>query len=281
MVLPSTPAAAEEGEDFQARAVREGKAARDLAREALEEFGFTDIEANVSFPVGVEVNFVARDQAGKEWFFDVSGGFTSNRPGLRRTDTLWKALGKAAVLHQAKNTVPLVLLTTDAPAPNSAGAAALAEMNGPKKPIRDVIVLSSSDDLQRLRSYARGQTVRRDNVDVPDESRAGWPGRVAVAIVGSDPAQVFLATDEAVLSRVLALKVVARLDPAHLSAGALQRIREALLDERWADAVGEWIQASGETIDAYPDEDVWSESRLDAEVAALEIRLQRIFDDTK
>jgi DNA modification methylase len=161
VVLPSTPAAAEAGEDFQARAVREGKAARDLAREALEQFGFTDIEANVSFPVGVEVNYVARDQAGKAWFFDVSGGFTSNRPGLRRTDTLWKALGKAAVLHQAKNTVPLVLLTTDAPAPNSAGAAALTEMTGSTKPIRDVIVLRSADDLQRLRSYGRGQASRR------------------------------------------------------------------------------------------------------------------------
>jgi len=113
---------------------------------------------------------------------------------------------------------------------------------------------------------------------VPDQSRAGWPGRVAVAIVGSDPAQVYLATDEAVLSRVLALKVVARLDPAYLPADALRRIRSALLEERWADAVGEWIQARGETIDAYPDEDVWSESRLDAEVAALEIRMQRIFD---
>jgi len=97
--------------------------------------------------------------------------------------------------------------------------------------------------------------------------------------VGSDPAQVFLATDEAVLSRVLALKVVARLDPGSLSAGALERIREALLEERWADAVFEWIQATGENVDAYPDDDVWSDTRLDAEVAALEIRLERIFDD--
>ena len=58
---------------------------------------------------------------------------------------------------------------------------------------------------------------------MPDESRAGWPGRVAVAIVRSDPPQVFLA-------------------------------------------------------DAYPDEDVSSESQLDAETASLEIRLERIFE---
>ena len=114
---------------------------------------------------------------------------------------------------------------------------------------------------------------------VPDQSRARWPGRIAVAIVGSEPPQVFLATDEAVLSRVIALKVVARLNPADLSPASLERIRDALLDERWADAVVEWIQVSGEAIDAYPDEDVWSEARLDAEVASLEIRLAPIFEE--
>jgi site-specific DNA-methyltransferase (adenine-specific) len=155
-VLSSGPAPAGEEEDFQARAVREGRAARDLAHEALEKCGFAVIEPNVSLPQGVEVNFSARDASGKQWFFDVSGGFTSNRPGLRRTDTLWKALGKAAVLKSAYPSARLVLLTTNAPARNSAGDAALSEVRGPKKAIRDVIVLSSSEDLQRLRRYARG-----------------------------------------------------------------------------------------------------------------------------
>ena len=154
VVLPSTPAIASDDEDFQTRAVREGLAARDLARVALEQCGFRDIEANVRVPEGVEVSFVATDQAGNKWFFDVSGGFTSNRPGLRRTDTLWKALGKAAVLHQAHPQSCLVLLTTDVPAGNSTGHAALATLQGPKKPIRDVIVLTSSEDLERLRHHA-------------------------------------------------------------------------------------------------------------------------------
>ena len=155
-VLSSGPAPATDEEDFQARAVREGRAARDLAREALEKCGFAAIDANVTLPEGVEINFVARDEAGKQWFFDVSGGFTSNRPGLRRTDTLWKALGKAAVLNSAYPGAPLVVLTTNAPARNSAGDAALAQVRGPRKAIRDVIVLSSTEDLERLRRYARG-----------------------------------------------------------------------------------------------------------------------------
>ena len=148
------PTPADDDEDFQARAVREGRAARDLAREVLDQCGFTDIVPNRSFPQGVEVNFEARDAGGATWLFDVSGGFTSSRPGLRRTDTLWKALGKAAVLASSQTDLRLVLLTTDLPTPGSAGDKALQVVKGSKKPIRDVIRLDSPDDLDRLRGYA-------------------------------------------------------------------------------------------------------------------------------
>ncbi len=47
--------------------------------------------------------------------FRFPGAFTTTSTGLKRTDTLWKALGKAAVLHAVLPDVPLVLLTTDAP----------------------------------------------------------------------------------------------------------------------------------------------------------------------
>jgi hypothetical protein len=90
---------------------------------------------------------------------------------------------------------------------------------------------------------------------------------------------VFLASDEDVLSRVVALKVVARSDPRELPGGSVERIRDALLEERWGDAVAEWIGATEEAVDGYPDEDVWTESQLDAERASLEIRLERIFED--
>jgi site-specific DNA-methyltransferase (adenine-specific) len=160
VMLPGVPDAAPNDEDFQSRAVREGRAARDLARMVLEQCGFAEVAADVRFPEGVEVNFEAHDQLGGRWFFDVSGGFTSNRPGLRRTDTLWKALGKAAVLHQIHPKVPLVLLTTDAPTPGSAGEAALHVVCGRNKPIADVIELLSSEGQQRLRSYASGQRSR-------------------------------------------------------------------------------------------------------------------------
>lgn len=112
---------------------------------------------------------------------------------------------------------------------------------------------------------------------MPDERSAGWPGRVAVAIVRSDPPQVFLASDAEVLSRLVALKVVARTDPSELTKDALDQIRHALLEERWGDALAHWIAATGEAVDGYPDEELWSDDRLDAVMATLEIRLERIF----
>jgi len=147
---------APDGEDFQARAVREGAAARDLALEVLQQCGFRDIKRDVTFAAGIELNFAAKDAGGTVWYFDVSGGFTSSRPGLRRTDTLWKALGKATVLKEVKPKSRLVLLTTDAPSPGSAGDKALAVVRGThdRKAIRDVIVISEPEDLVRLSGYA-------------------------------------------------------------------------------------------------------------------------------
>ena len=113
---------ADEGEDFQSRAVREGRQAKDLAGILLQSCGFLNIRSDVKLKnLGVEINFLAEDQTGHEWAFDVSGAFTSNRAGLKRTDTLWKALGKAAVLHEGLEDVTLVLLTTDAPAKTALG----------------------------------------------------------------------------------------------------------------------------------------------------------------
>ena len=159
--LPAV-SSADDAEDFQARAVREGRQAKDLARILLESCGFVDIKSDIKVAgLGVELNFVARDKVGDEWAFDVSGAFTSNRAGLRRTDTLWKALGKAAVLHEGRVDLPLVLLTTDAPAKTSAGRMALDVMMGPERPVFDLIELLDTRGHERLLGYAlRGRPNR-------------------------------------------------------------------------------------------------------------------------
>ena len=148
---------ASEDDDFQARAGREGRKAQVMAKALLLQCGFDHVEEKVKKPCGVEVNFEALDRQGHRWFFDVSGAFSvTQRPGLRRTDTLWKALGKAAVLHTAEPDTPLVLLTTDRPAPNSAGHRALQSLIGADKPVRAVIRMLSPDDIQTLADFAHG-----------------------------------------------------------------------------------------------------------------------------
>jgi site-specific DNA-methyltransferase (adenine-specific) len=153
--VPAIRTEPDDGLDFQARATREGKAAKEVAQALLEQAGFHDIKRDVKVAAGVTVNFSALDEVNGSWFFDVSGGFTSHRPGLKRTDTLWKALGKAAVLHEKEPHVPLVLLTTDRPPRNSAGSAALDAVMGPEKPIHAVIEMLNDADRQLLSVFAR------------------------------------------------------------------------------------------------------------------------------
>jgi site-specific DNA-methyltransferase (adenine-specific) len=145
-------------------AVRRGRKAREIASATLAACGFTDIESDVSFgDLGVALDFRARDAKGGTWLFDLSGAFSATRPGLRRPDVLWRALGKASVLHQARRTDPgrtdlgaLILLSTDLPAPRSPGGKALRAVQGDPDtaPITDALALLDPLSAPRLRAYA-------------------------------------------------------------------------------------------------------------------------------
>jgi DNA modification methylase len=155
--LPALPTetTAAAAEDAAVQAVGQGRKAKEVALLVLEQCGFTDVRIDVRFPArGVDVSFMARDAKGEDWAFDVSGGFTTTRSGLRKSDTLWKALGKAAVLHQAHPELPLVLLTTDVPAAGSPGDAALRAVRGAGRPVRDVIEILDPEGQARLRRHA-------------------------------------------------------------------------------------------------------------------------------
>jgi hypothetical protein len=153
------PVIGDAGIDVVARAMGQGLKARELAQELLHHCGFVDILADVRTGHGTEVSFSAVDGTGQKWHFDVSGVFTSTRAGLRRTDTLWKALGKAAVIHATHPDVPFVLVTTDAPVTGSPGDHALRALRANSGPGRfgvvfDVVEMESTEGRERLRSYA-------------------------------------------------------------------------------------------------------------------------------
>ena len=133
----------------------DGKPAQKLAEELLDEAGFTITERNTRIrKTGVTINFVATDADGAKWFFDVAGAFTTYRGGLLRSDMVWKTLGRASALKQARGDAPLVILTTHLPKQPSEGDTALRAA-GPAA-FFDAIDLLSSDSLDRLQRYAKG-----------------------------------------------------------------------------------------------------------------------------
>lgn len=140
-------------DDFQRRAGEEGRQAQEIARMVLNGCGFKDLRANERrADLGVTINLIGLDDTGKEWCFDVSGAFTSKRAGLIRTDTMWKTLGRANVLHQA-GIERLVLLTTNLPKPKSAGHFALTAA---APTFFDAIEMLTLDGKARLTLYAQG-----------------------------------------------------------------------------------------------------------------------------
>ncbi len=156
--------------ETEAGAVALGQKARAVARQALVTAGFVGIEDGVAYgDLGLGVDFRARDSSEGIWLFDLSGAFSTTRPGLRRPDVLWKALGKAGVLHQARVAAaprddlgPLVLLTTDLPGPRTPACKALRAMQGSAGdgPVFDVVELLDPVGAERLASLARGATHR-------------------------------------------------------------------------------------------------------------------------
>jgi DNA modification methylase len=155
VTAPAARSDADPDEPFEVAGVRDGLAAKEIARAALIDAGFESITENVTLAGGIDLRFVARDPAGRTWHFDVAGGFTLSRPGLRRAETMYKAIAKAAVLHETHPDTRFVLFTTDLPPQGSPGRVALDAVMGDGRPISDLIVLSARKDIERLRATAR------------------------------------------------------------------------------------------------------------------------------
>lgn len=90
---------------------------------------------------------------------------------------------------------------------------------------------------------------------------------------------VFAAEDLDVLQRVIALRVVAGTPAASFPVGAAERLREALLEERWGDAVAQWIEHTGVAVDVYDDLVVWTGSMIAApELGSVELQFTPLFE---
>lgn len=159
--------ATESSDDFQARATREGKAAQQIAQDTLEAAGFTvQKRAHRVKGTGAQFNFLVTDRTDNPWYVDVSGAFTTTRGGLRRTDTVWKTLGRALVLRESEQQdepaappIRLLLLTSHLPQPGSEGDKALRAA-GKGGAFWDAIEMLSTAGRSRLSAYASGEADR-------------------------------------------------------------------------------------------------------------------------
>ena len=88
---------------------------------------------------------------GEQFYVDVSGAFTTSRPGLMRTDTLWKMLGRIHVLQSAQPGTRVMILTSNLPRHNSEGDKALRAV-GPAS-VFDAIEIFDPAGLERLQAY--------------------------------------------------------------------------------------------------------------------------------
>lgn len=102
---------------------------------------------------------------------------------------------------------------------------------------------------------------------------------VAYAVVRDDPPTVYAAQTIDVLQRLLALEVVARSVPTGLDPKARDRMRKALLDERWADAVVEWIDTTGIAIDVYTHLHVYSDDELPNDLIGAQLQFAPLYRD--
>ncbi len=100
---------------------------------------------------------------------------------------------------------------------------------------------------------------------------------VAYAVVRSDPPDVYVAEDVDVLSRLLALELVARTDPATLKPGTAAGLRDALLDERWGDALVDWIGITGMEVDVYTHLHIYTDTDLPSNMLGAQLQFAPLF----
>ena len=100
---------------------------------------------------------------------------------------------------------------------------------------------------------------------------------VACAVLRDEPPLVFLADDLDTLNWVLALKLIARTPADEVPDGARQPLRDALIEERWGDAVALWMQLHEGAIDVY--ETHAHHCCDDVDLAADELQFTPLFTD--
>lgn len=109
---------------FQAAAGIQGRQFAEQCDTLLVHLGYQLRGRRVLDDVGVEIDQEAVRPDGTRVWFEYKGSVQGNRPGLRRTDTLKKAIANGALLAAHPDAAPYIIVTSHLPEAG-AGAAML------------------------------------------------------------------------------------------------------------------------------------------------------------
>lgn len=99
---------------------------------------------------------------------------------------------------------------------------------------------------------------------------------VAVAVIRDDPPSVLVAADLDVLHRALAIRLLAR--AGEIPEERKRQLQDALLKERWSDAVAMWIEHTGVAVDVYT-EDVLTDADYPEALLSAQMQFSPLFSD--
>ena len=135
--------------EFQSLAGRQGRQFSDQCDVVLESEGFV-LDGRVQLSeIGVEIDRVAHTRAGRTVWFECKGSFRGSTPGMRRTDTVKKAIANGALLAAVADHPPYIVLTSHLPEQGSARAMLETALN--LGYLTDVVCVNDPSAVRRLR----------------------------------------------------------------------------------------------------------------------------------
>lgn len=119
---PGGPTARGPSASFQAASGIQGRQFAEQCDTLLGHLGFELLGRRVLAEVGVEIDQEAVGPGGTTVWFEYKGSIQGSRPGLRRTDTLKKAIANGALLRAVPDAAPYVVVTSHLPEAGSGAA---------------------------------------------------------------------------------------------------------------------------------------------------------------
>lgn len=136
---------------FQAAAGIQGRQFAEQCDTLLTHLGYELKGRRILAEVGVEIDQEAVSPTGRLVWFEYKGSVQGSRPGLRRTDTLKKAIANGALLRSLPDPAPYVVISSHLPESGAGAAMLRAAMR--LRCFADVICLYDPAATARLKNW--------------------------------------------------------------------------------------------------------------------------------